>query len=282
MNLLEILKRDEVPQPWTEGEKIPWNDPDFSIRMLKEHLTQAHDLASRRSEIIDRHVDWIHGTVLASKPARVLDLGCGPGLYASRLAKLGHSCVGIDFSPASIDYARQYAAQHRLDCAYYLEDIRKADYAYGYHLVMFVFGEFNVFRPDDARKILKKAYDALIPGCKLILEVSTFQSVKEMGLSPDYWFTSQSGLFSTEPHLLLAENFWNEEQSIAIKRFYVIDAHTSVVRRMASSTQAYTLEQYQDLVTGAGFTDFKIFPSLFGEPNPEQPGLFVITAQKPG
>src|SRR5512139_3579983 len=102
MDLLELIRRQPVPVPWSEGEKIPWNDPDFSRRMLLEHLSQEHDAASRRFETIDRHVHWIHHAVLSGQPTRILDLGCGPGLYSSRLARLGHECVGIDFSPASI------------------------------------------------------------------------------------------------------------------------------------------------------------------------------------
>ena len=101
MKLIDIINRSPTPQPWDEGENIPWNDPEFSQRMLAEHLTQEHDAASRKFAKIDRHVQWIHKNVLGGKPARILDLGCGPGLYALRLARLGHQHTGIDFSPAS-------------------------------------------------------------------------------------------------------------------------------------------------------------------------------------
>ena len=102
MNLLDMINRSSVPVPWAEGDNIPWHDPGFSRRMLKEHLSQDHDAASRRFEKIDRHVNWIHHKVLSGRPTKILDLGCGPGLYASRLAKMGHECIGIDYSPASI------------------------------------------------------------------------------------------------------------------------------------------------------------------------------------
>ena len=97
MSLLEVAGRQPVGEPWVEGEKIPWHDPDFSERMLAEHLSQSHDAASRRFDRIDRHVAWIHRELLEGVPTRVLDLGCGPGLYTSRLARLEHECVGIDF-----------------------------------------------------------------------------------------------------------------------------------------------------------------------------------------
>ena len=59
--------------------------------MLQEHLSQEHDAASRRAPIIDRHVHWIHAALLSSHPTAILDLACGPGLYSSRLARLGHA-----------------------------------------------------------------------------------------------------------------------------------------------------------------------------------------------
>ena len=102
MNLIDLINRTSNPEPWSEGDNIPWNDPGFSQRMLKEHLSQDHDAASRKFERIGQHVHWIHHNALDGKPGKLLDLGCGPGLYANRLAKLGHECIGIDFSPASI------------------------------------------------------------------------------------------------------------------------------------------------------------------------------------
>ena len=70
--------------------------------MLREHLTQDHDAASRRLPIIDLHVAWIHRQVLGEKPSTILDLGCGPGFYTDRLSRLGHTATGLDFSPAAI------------------------------------------------------------------------------------------------------------------------------------------------------------------------------------
>jgi 2-polyprenyl-3-methyl-5-hydroxy-6-metoxy-1,4-benzoquinol methylase len=127
LKLLDVVRRQSAPKPWAEREKIPWNDRDFSRRMLNERLSQKHDAASRRFEIIDSHVRWIHDRVLKGNPTRILDLGCGPGLYTNRLARLGHQCVGIDFSPASIAYAKGQVEEQSLECTYIQQDIRAAD-----------------------------------------------------------------------------------------------------------------------------------------------------------
>jgi SAM-dependent methyltransferase len=280
LKLLDIVHRQRDPKPWAEGEKIPWNDPDFSRRMLNEHLSQEHDAASRRFEIIDKHVKWIHNQVLKGNPTQVLDLGCGPGLYTNRLARLGHRCVGIDFSPASIAYAREQAEEAGLECTYSQQDIRAADYGDEYGLVMSIFGEFNVFRPVEARGILGKAYRALVPNGFLLLEPHTFEAVVKIGEQPSSWYSAEKGLFSEEPHLYLQENFWDTEDNVAIQRYYVIDAVTGEVARHSASTQAYTDEEYRSLLAECGFGNVAFYSSLDGSTCSSRGDLIGVLSQK--
>jgi len=106
MNLIDLIRRQTEPVPWAEGDNIPWNEPDFSERMLREHLSQAHDLASRRLPTIDHLADLADLVMPGRFGLRILDLGCGTGLagvvFKSRAARLD----GIDLSPAMIERAR--------------------------------------------------------------------------------------------------------------------------------------------------------------------------------
>lgn len=278
--LLDIVSRDPAPAPWSEGDNIPWHDPAFSLRMLREHLTQAHDAASRRFEIIDRHVAWIHDDLLHGQPSGILDLGCGPGLYASRLDRLGHTCLGIDYSPASVAYAAAQARREGLRCRYVQEDIRLADYGTGYDLVMLIYGEFNVFRPRDIRTILAKAHQALAPGGHLLLEPHTWDCIRGMERRGPSWYSSQSGLFSESPYLCLEETVWDDDSSTATTRYYIVDAQTGSVTRHAQTFQAYTDEGYQALLGECGFDLLETFPSLEGAGSDGGPELFVIVARR--
>jgi SAM-dependent methyltransferase len=280
MDLMNLVQRTPRPEPWTEGEKIPWNEPGFSRRMLREHLSQEHDWASRRALTIQNHVNWIHREVLSGRSSRILDLGCGPGLYTSRLAELGHESTGVDFSPASIEYATQFARRKHLQCSYRFADLRTADLGTNYDLGMFIYGEFNVFTPEDARKILKKAHAAIRPAGYVLLEVHTFETVQQMGLQPSSWYSSDSGLFSDRPHLCLQENFWHADRSVATQRYFIVDAQTGQVTRYASSTQAYTRDRYQSMLEESGFQNVAFYPSLTGEIDPTQSHLFAVLAQK--
>lgn len=279
LKLMDVVGRP-VAEPWVEGEKIPWDEPEFSRRMLAEHLTQRHDAASRRFDKIDGHVDWIHRELLAGEPARVLDLGCGPGLYTSRLAGLGHECVGVDISPASIAFATAQADERGLRCSYTLQDIRTADYGVGYGLVMLIFGEFNVFRRRDAKAILEKAHAALSPGGVLLLEPHTFAAVREMGEMGARWYSADRGVFSDEPYLCLRESFWHAELAAATERYYVVDAETGGVIRYASSMQAYTDAEYRGLLAECGFREIAFHAAMGGGADERERGLVVIVARR--
>jgi len=280
MRLIDIVTRPAHPAPWSEGDNIPWHEPSFSVRMLREHLSQEHDAASRRFDLIDRHVAWLHHHVLSERPTRILDLGCGPGLYASRLARLGHTCLGIDYSPASIAYAEEEARREGLACTYRLDDLRRAEYGTDYGAVMLLYGEFNVFRPADVATILDRAHDALAPYGILVLEVSTHASIKQQGLEGRSWYTAPRGLFSERPHLLLQESHWDERSATATMRYYAVDAETAQVTLHAQTMQAYTDERYQATLQEHGFGRIRSYSSLTGGEGEYQPEFFVLTARR--
>lgn len=153
MSTTRILGRTLPPNDWQTWSKIPWDEPGFSARMLENHLFQEHDWASRTNAVIDAQVAFLHRSLPAN--ARVLDLGCGPGLYTSRLAALGHACTGVDFSPASISNARSLPEAEGI--TYVLKDIRNFSTTEDFDATLLLFGEINAFSRQDAAEILNNA-----------------------------------------------------------------------------------------------------------------------------
>lgn len=280
INILDLVDRKAIPEPWAEGDNIPWSEPGFSARMLKEHLSQAHDMAGRRFKVIDKHVGWIHHNLLKGEQSKILDLGCGSGFYTSRLAALGHECVGIDYSPASIKHAPDRTEEEKLSCKYLHADLRKADFGTGFDLVMLIFGELNVFRPEDARAIVNKANNALSENGTMLLEPHSFDAVKGIGESQPSWHSAKSGLFSEKPYMYFDESFWDEQSSTSTKRFFVIDALNAEVERYAATYQAYTKQQYRVLLEQCGFEEIEFFPMLANDNVESQGDLIAIVAKK--
>jgi hypothetical protein len=147
---------------------------------------------------------------------------------------------------------------------------------------MLIFGEFNVFRPMEARHILEKAWRALLPDGYLLLEPHTFQAVVNLGQQPASWYSSEKGLFSEKPHLCLQEGIWDATAKVAIERYYVVDGATGKVTRYASSTQAYTDEKYRSLLANCGFGDAALYPSLGTTVDGPESDLLAILARRPG
>ncbi|MDR3089977.1 MAG: class I SAM-dependent methyltransferase [Desulfobulbaceae bacterium] len=218
--------------------------------MLENHLSQEHDWASRTNTVIDAQVTFIHERLPSG--ARILDLGCGPGLYTSRLNALGHQCTGVDFSPASVNYARDLPGADNI--TYIHEDIRSLQIAGAFDAVLLLFGEINAFSSHDAATILKNAAQALRSGGKLFIETHTFDAVRDIGFMPPTWQTLETGLFSDKPHLYLEEHFWNEALAIAMTRYYILDADTAGVTEYSALMQAYSEAQYRELFESAALT----------------------------
>ena len=256
---IEDIVARAAPEPWGEISKIPWHDEEFSKRMLREHLRQDHDAASRRFEIIDQHVEWIDATLLGGKPAAVLDLGCGPGFYSTRLAARGHRCTGIDFAPAAVAYARSQSDA----CEYRLEDIREAEFGVGYDLAMLIFGELNAFPPTEAAALLRRMRDAIGAAGRVLVEVHARDYVETLGKRGPSWFSAETSVFAAGPHVCLHEHWWHADSATTTERYFVFDVEQTITS-FVSTTQAYTDAEYAALLDSAGLVEVRREPSTEG------------------
>ncbi len=236
---------------WLGAYKIPWDDPDFSRRMLVEHLSQNHDMASRRTEWIDKQVAWIHDVCSDGQPTSILDLGCGPGFYSHRLAARDTE-LWSDFGPASIEYARQHNPDQS-QCTFILGDIRHAAFGEPYDLAMMLFGELNVFAPAEVSAILRKVAASLRPEGRLILETQTREAVEQAGYSAPSEQECESGLFSDRPYHCRTESRWLPDEEVAVQTFSVTETANGQTRVYRSTTKAWSDHDLTTLLTDAGF-----------------------------
>jgi 2-polyprenyl-6-hydroxyphenyl methylase/3-demethylubiquinone-9 3-methyltransferase len=101
-----------------------WWDPKGRSAML--HKLNPVRLKYVRDQI-DQHWqgDECSRTPLEGKSA--LDVGCGAGLLAEPLARLGAKVTGIDASPKVIAVARDHAASMGLEIDYRVGDVQKLE-----------------------------------------------------------------------------------------------------------------------------------------------------------
>jgi len=166
--LKDLVERPKPFSAYTAAEL--WKDDHISARMLECHLDPKSDLASRKPEAIDRFVRWLE-TRLGLAGKAVCDLGCGPGLYAERMAMYGARVTGIDFSARSLAYARQSANAKRLTIGYRLADYLKDDLPARQALVILTYGDFCVLSPAQRRSLLERIAAMLSPGGHFVFDV---------------------------------------------------------------------------------------------------------------
>ncbi|ECJ2545420.1 SAM-dependent methyltransferase [Salmonella enterica subsp. arizonae] len=278
MNFSTLISASRHIQLSAEESKIPWDEPAFSQRMLANHLSQDHDWASRRQGIIEQQVEWIASQL--SPGAHILDLGCGPGFYTQRLAERGFHCTGVDFSPASVSWARQQAQDADLNIDYVQQDIRAYWPDKSFDFIMITFGELNVFSTADARSLVSRCALWLEPGGRLLAEVHTFDEVKRQGMAEASWQRCPDGLFLGVPHLLLTEHDWDEEAQTSSTQFWAIEANGQTTR-FGSQMTAWRDDEYISLLGNVGFIllpppesyDWPVSETFEGK-------LFVLLAEK--
>lgn len=265
----------DTPSLWDGQHKIPWNDAAFSARILREHLSQDHHLASRKKYVVHAQAAWIRSRFLCGDTASILDLGCGPGLYATPLAGNEHDYLGIDFSPASIEYAIERHAENAWH-EFVLGDVVEADYGGPHNLAMMLFGEINVFPPSACRRIMEKAARSLVTGGSLILEAQRFETVKTIGQGPDAKTEAEAGLFSDSPYVCLTSNRWYPGEAVSQQVFTVRAENEADTKTYKSTTKAWKEEELRVLLHEAGFGSVSIHDDW---PDPDD-AFILLTAVK--
>jgi 2-polyprenyl-3-methyl-5-hydroxy-6-metoxy-1,4-benzoquinol methylase len=125
MLLDRLLSR---PAPFARHGAPFWDDPHIGRRMLAAHLDPEREAASRPHARIDREVSWVVERLGLTAGTAVLDLGCDPGLYCTRLARAGLQVTGVDYSAVAIEYARGQAERDGLAIDHRLADYQALDF----------------------------------------------------------------------------------------------------------------------------------------------------------
>ncbi len=196
----------EKPQPFEPGELLFWTDPHIAGQMLASHLDPTVDTASRRPETVERSTKWI-ATSLGLRPGdSILDLGCGPGLYAERLAKAGMRVTGVDISQNSLDYAIAQAREKKLPIQYRCQNYLELDDQAMYKAALLIYGDFCPLSPKQRAKLLANVRTALIPGGCFLLDVTTPRLHQKYGMK-NGWYAAGQGFWKPTPHLVLEQGF---------------------------------------------------------------------------
>lgn len=221
MNIKKLIKTVGKPEVYTPGTAQMWVDEYIATQLLETHLSQDTDLASRKKTTISATIEWIFDKVSGDE-LKILDLGCGPGLYSEQLAERGHSVTGMDISSNSITYAKASAGRKNLDVSYIKQNYLELDEEDKYDLILLVFTDIGVLTPEERNILVGAIYRALKPGGIFIFDALNEHSGMNESASNN-WELSETGFWRNHPYLALTETFYYEKQKVTLTQHIIID-----------------------------------------------------------
>jgi SAM-dependent methyltransferase len=209
----------------------------------------------------------------------VLDLGCGPGLYATRLAQQGLQLTGVDYSQTSIEYATRAADEMGLPITYRYQDYLTITDTAQYDFALLIYGDYCPLNPEQRSQLLQNVMRALKPGGHFVLDVTTRAGRAKWG-QKNGWYVLETGFWKPGPHLVLEEGFDYPEQDIYLDQSTVIEADgkLSVYRNWF---QDFDRDSITRELTRAGLRADSLWNDLLGTPFSEGGDWIGVVAQKP-
>lgn len=149
--------------------------------------------------------EWVGSGRIA--PGRALDLGCGHGRNSVYLARQGFRVEGIDLSATALQWARDRAAEARVDVSWRNGSVFEAQLPAGAYDLVHDSGCFHHIAPHRREQYVDLVVDALRPGGWFTL--TTFRPEGGSGFTDEQVYERGSlggGLGYTEEQL---RAFWS-------------------------------------------------------------------------
>jgi SAM-dependent methyltransferase len=222
-----LIKYAKKPYPYEPSTAKFWDDEHISKSMLEAHLNQMHDGASRNLQFIEQSVRFIHNQAPSDQYPNLLDLGCGPGLYAERFTQKGYHVTGVDLSKRSINYAKSAALKNKQNIDYIEMNYLHIDFKNHFDVITLIYCDYAVLPKTERLLLLSKIKKALKPNGIFIFDVFT-KNQYEHTFEKTSWYTSETGDFWKDgPHLCLEQHFIYEK-NIRLNQYIVMDQNQSV------------------------------------------------------
>jgi SAM-dependent methyltransferase len=224
----------------------------------------------RLAEVSDSDTETIWRLLELEHRAHVLDLACGHGRIANRLAKRGARVVGLDTTPLFLERATADAAEAGLEAQFVKGDMRSLPWADGtFDDVISWFTSFGYFADSENRLVLQEAQRVLRPGGRFLIEGHNLAELLPRWLP--------TVVVEREGNFLIDHNEFDPTTSrAATKRVIIRDGRT---RRFHFSVRLFIAAELRDWLQSAGFHSIHFYDRQ-GEPLTRRGARMITIAQR--
>ncbi|MBI3173569.1 MAG: class I SAM-dependent methyltransferase [Chloroflexi bacterium] len=255
-----------------------WTDEHTSAQMLAFHLNENVDLSSRRHSFIEQSVEWLVSRMEIGQGTRVVDFGCGPGLYTSRLAQRGAQVTGIDFSGRSIKYAREQARAAGLDIQYVNQNYLDFTTDQQFDVVLMIFCDLCALSPAQRQTMLTKFRSILTPGGRIVLDVHSLAMFERRNEETHFEFNLQNGFWSAAPYYGFLNIFKYEAEQVTLDKYTLVERART--RTVYNWLQYFSVDSLRAEFREAGLTICGVYGDVAGKPYDAETDEFAVMAEK--
>lgn len=275
----ELEKINSRPKPfefYTANDL--WTDRHTSKEMLSYHLNADIDVASRNAEFISRSIDWIVARFNIGKDTKIVDFGCGPGLYTTKFAQKQANVTGIDFSKRSIRYAREVAQRERLSINYENQDYLDFKTDGRFNLILLIMCDFCALGPSQRRKLLNLFYEILEPDGSVLLDAYSLTAFGRREEKAIYEVNLLDGFWSPNKYYGFLNIFKYEKEKVVLDKYTIVEAERK--RVVYNWLQYFSNESLKREFKECGFTVENFYLDVAGVAYDPQAEEFAVVARK--
>ncbi|MCL0079103.1 class I SAM-dependent methyltransferase [Dehalococcoidia bacterium] len=217
-----------------------------------------------------KEIEFLVKELELDKPMKILDLPCGYGRHANRLAELGHSVTGVDITSGFLEIANREAKKKGLSVHYIQKDMREISFLNEFDRVLLLSGSFGYFDDEDNFKVLKNVSSALKQGGLFCFD--TFNRDAFLKIFLPYVVVEKGNDLMIDRHTFDSATGRVYNRRIVIRNGKRKDKPFSV--------RLYNPTEIRDLLSRAGLSINKIHEDWGAEPFSSNSRRMIITAKK--
>ena len=276
-DLLEnINQRPELYSAYTAD--VLWTTPHISEQMLAAHLNETMDIASRRTEFIDRSVNWLNSRFSIGAGTRIADFGCGPGLYTTRFARTGAKVTGIDFSENSLKYAAETAQKENMEINYLHQNYLEYQPNQTFDLITMIFCDFCALNQLQRKQLLSVFYKALADNGSLVLDVFSLNAYEKRDITTTYAPSLMNGFWSADPYFSFLNTFKYDTEKVILDKYTIIEKTRTW--EVYNWLKYFSLQTLKAEFLNSGFQIIEYYDTVAGAPHSAKGDEIAIIAQK--
>lgn len=221
--MIELLKHLYSPESFETSKNNIWVDPSFSSFVFNSYFNPEIPGGSKDLNFIKKTSSFINEIFPSDQYKNLLDLGCGPGLYAESFSSKGYNVTGIDYSEKAIQYAISNSKKSKSNANYYKDDILSFQSNCKFDICTIIYQTYATFSHQDRRKLLKNIHKHLNTNGILIFDVPTIHYYDQLSSVNIWEHRAQNNLLTAEEHLALYALEKYSDNIILNKSIYIFE-----------------------------------------------------------